>query len=97
MRPATELRQRWLETVPRMFLENLCFLDERDDDFAAVRRTLGDRYGACGVPGAFGRSEWAALIDEARTWPGQRDVRRDDVEAPGLVLSLFGSWVHRSA
>ncbi|MFB4293806.1 hypothetical protein ACBI99_39670 [Nonomuraea sp. ATR24] len=146
MRPATELRQRWLETVPsmmkragmyasdgpqmetvaRMFLENLCFLDERDEDFAAIRQTLGDRYGACGVPGAFaqvfgsgsrcveevasvyaeqfhrlgylevggtlGESEWAALIDEARTWSGQRDVRRDEVEAafgpPGLVVGL---------
>ncbi|GAA3119908.1 hypothetical protein GCM10010466_08440 [Planomonospora alba] len=158
MRSATELRQRWLETIPRVMartrmyardgremetvgrtlLENLCFVDERDDDFAAVGGMFAGRYGEFGVHGPFaamfgrdrgcveevasvyaeqfhrlgylevgrvlGESAWNALIGEVRGRFGERDMRRDEVEAafgaPGLVVggrvlcyvSAAGEW-----
>ncbi|MFI7699986.1 hypothetical protein [Nonomuraea sp. NPDC049480] len=44
---------REMETVGRTLLENLCFIDEREDDFAAIDRMFADRYGKHGVHGPF--------------------------------------------
>ncbi|GAA4082576.1 hypothetical protein [Nonomuraea soli] len=44
---------REMETVSRTLLENLCFVDEREDECAAVSRMLGARYGKYGVQGPF--------------------------------------------
>jgi hypothetical protein len=53
---------REMETVGWTFLENLCFVDERDDDLAAVRRRFAGRYGKLGVHGPF-----AAVFGRARS------------------------------
>ncbi|GIH96787.1 hypothetical protein ACFFMN_14855 [Planobispora siamensis] len=44
---------REMETVGRMLLEDLCFVDGRDDHFATVSGMLADRYGEFGVHGPF--------------------------------------------